>query len=201
MDNAGRQTQEIIESDPLATAVCDFVERQRRWEGTATELYAALTGPYARTRTVPEHWPKSPRSLGKRLTALQATLADVGITVWKSPSDGRSRRITLAVGSAKQTLETLETLEANAGAASAPNVSSRPIPANVGETLGRKPNAGAVSNMNNVSNNTLHDSTALPQQPAKPDNEFGRAYIKRQAYEARVARAAAKRVARSGTLH
>ena len=57
--NAGRQMQEVIESDALATAVRDFIERRRCWEGTATELHAALSEPYLHPKILPEGWPKS----------------------------------------------------------------------------------------------------------------------------------------------
>ena len=161
MANAGRQTQEVIESDPLATAVRDLIETRRCWEGTATELLAVLNEPYSHTKGLPEGWPKSAKSLGRRLKILHTTLAEVGIvTTWSS--DGKSRRIEFSVKDAAQTSETSETAEPSFGAVSRPDVSSDQMSPNVGQTSERKPNSGARSDMTDVSDMKLQAASMVP---------------------------------------
>ena len=140
----------------------DFNRSRPCWEGTATELLAALNEPYAHAKTMPEGWPRSAKALGRRLKVVQTTLADVGLVVtWKLSLDGKSRRIQLAERSAEQTPETPETPGSSPGAGSSTDVSPRSAQPNVGETSGAKPTTGAASGMMDVSDVSSHNSTPM----------------------------------------
>ena len=76
MRNAGRQVQEIIESDPLATALVEFAGRHRAWADTPTELYKTLSE--RRAEKPEDGWPRSARSLGKHLRVLESTARITG---------------------------------------------------------------------------------------------------------------------------
>ncbi len=95
MANAGRQIEEVIESDPLATAVRELANARGSWTGTASELWGELN---KGTEKPPEDWPRSAKSLGKRIKVLQTTLIEAGIavTTGRKSTDGKSRLITLA---------------------------------------------------------------------------------------------------------
>jgi hypothetical protein len=161
MDNTAQQTQEVIESDPVAAAVRDFAEKHRRWEGTPSQLLEALSAPFATSRAFPEGWPRSAKSMGRRLTVLQATLAEVGVRVTRTHSrDKRSRIIDLAVGDTRQTSETSGMSGANQDAASVTDVSSGPRSANVRETSDPRHDAGAEPDDSDVSDVSLHDAAA-----------------------------------------
>jgi len=86
MRHAGRQTQEVLEADPVASALRDFVQKRRQWTGTAAQLLATLgeTAPTPR----PDGWPRQANSLSRKLNVLHATLNEVGITIrrHKDPS-------------------------------------------------------------------------------------------------------------------
>lgn len=92
--NVGRQTEEVLESDPVARAVRDLVHRDGGFSGTASELFKLLrdrVGDEVKT----EGWPKRADGLSRRLRVLQSTMADVGIALtWERASTiDRSRTV------------------------------------------------------------------------------------------------------------
>ena len=96
--NVGRQTEEVLEADPIARAVRDFAQKQERWEGTPSDLFKKLKelhGDEAKT----DGWPKRADGLSKRLKVLHSTLADAGVTIRWDRSNS-SRTIVLSTGPA-----------------------------------------------------------------------------------------------------
>lgn len=92
-DNVKRQTDEIIESNPFALAIRDFMkDRLDEWEGTATELLAMLEKLSRSPKS--SGWPRNERSVGHELNNLQAPLANIGIQI-KRKRTGRARLIFL----------------------------------------------------------------------------------------------------------
>ena len=137
VDNASRQIQEVIESDPLATAVRDLAEKHGRWQGTAGALLAELNARFGYSKERPEGWPKSAKSVGRRLKVLHTTLAEVGVRItWKHSDDRKSRLIELAVREVAQTFETSVMFEASQDAVSRADISSEAFAANVREMSG-----------------------------------------------------------------
>lgn len=172
MDNAGRQTEEVIESDTLAMAVRDFIEKKQSWQGTASDLLVALQS--GNSNPAPEGWPKSSRSLGKRLKVLQTTLAEIGITViWKHSSDKRQRLIELAVAMGNQTSETSEMSGSRPGGGIRADMKSDQRTPNVRQTSGCKATSGADLNVTDVSDDKLHDSTAIEVVHGVTDQNAG----------------------------
>lgn len=77
MRHTERQTQEVIDSDPLATVVCDFVQEKGSWTGTAAALLKLLI---KSAPTSSKDLPKAPNVLSRKLKTLHATLFEVGIS-------------------------------------------------------------------------------------------------------------------------
>ncbi|QXD15810.1 hypothetical protein GQ464_002355 [Rhodocaloribacter litoris] len=73
--------------DPLAQALLDFVDERGTWEGTATDLHAALLQ-HAGHERVPHGWPKTPAALGSMLSRLEPPLLAAGVEIMR----GRSKR-------------------------------------------------------------------------------------------------------------
>ncbi len=70
----------VIDSDPVATALCRLVH-ERSWAGTATALLHAL-GTIVGERTAGSRgWPADPRTLSSRLKRIASVLRSQGIVV------------------------------------------------------------------------------------------------------------------------
>jgi hypothetical protein len=87
-----RLAVDVIDGDPLAMAIADFVHYQKEWFGTAGELLAVVAN-----RQLGPEAPRTPRSLSCRLRKMASALESVGIAVdYQRASDYiRSRRILL----------------------------------------------------------------------------------------------------------
>jgi hypothetical protein len=86
----------VIQSDIIAQAIIDLIEQEHGyWEGTATELIAAL--PISEAVRKQKGFP-APNALSERLTRLQNTLAGIGVEIafMRGPKPLRKRVITLS---------------------------------------------------------------------------------------------------------
>lgn len=103
-ENVGRQTEEVLESDPVARAVRDLVQERGTWEGTASDLFAAFKVNHDdEMRAKDGGWPRRPDGLSRRLEVLHSTLADAGVTLRRSrEGKNRTRKITLERASEKR---------------------------------------------------------------------------------------------------
>ncbi len=109
-----RQTQEVLDADPVASAVREFIQRRRTWAGTASELLKLLNESAPTPR--PEGWPRQGNSLSRRLNVLHSTLNEIGISV-RRLKEGQERRIELESRPDSSSLPSLSS-EVNAGAGS-----------------------------------------------------------------------------------
>jgi hypothetical protein len=91
--NAQGQLEEVLEHDPVARAVMEFLDERGTYTGTASELLGLLNERVPDYRE--EGWPKSASQLSKRIRVLQTTLMDAGVRVRFSPGRKRGRLITL----------------------------------------------------------------------------------------------------------
>jgi len=94
--NVGRQTEEVLESDPVARMIRELVSKEGGFSGSASDLFKLLrelAGDEAKT----DGWPKRSDGLSRRLNVLQSTLADVGIEITRSRASttDRTRSITI----------------------------------------------------------------------------------------------------------
>ena len=94
----------VLESDVAATAVRAFMaKRTAPWEGTATDLLAALGADVGETITRAKEWPRTPWNLSGRLRRASTFLRKVGIEVCFPARSARSRTITItATGEAER---------------------------------------------------------------------------------------------------
>ena len=86
-----------LESNAVAQAVLALMERREEWEGTATELLAALEQHASERAQRSKQWPGSARALSGRLRRVAPLLRQAGLEVeWsREPGSGGRRLITL----------------------------------------------------------------------------------------------------------
>ncbi|MBP7675991.1 MAG: hypothetical protein KBB14_06670 [Thermoanaerobaculia bacterium] len=97
--NVGRQTEEVLEADPIARAVRELAQRGG-FSGTPSDLFKLLrdrAGDEAKT----DGWPKRADGLSRRLNVLRSTLADAGVSVTtgRAPTVDRGRIVTISLTS------------------------------------------------------------------------------------------------------
>lgn len=96
MRHSSRQTQEVLDADPVASAIREFVQSRRTWTGTTGELLKLINESVPIPR--PDGWPKQANSLSRKLNILHSTLNDVGISIRRQrEGQNRDRRLTLEV--------------------------------------------------------------------------------------------------------
>jgi len=104
MNHTSRQTQEILDADPVATAIRDFIQKRVAWTGTAAELLKLLneTAPAPK----PDGWPKQANALTRKINVLHATLNECGISVRRDRT-GTNRKMTLESSAETSSLPSL----------------------------------------------------------------------------------------------
>jgi len=165
-DNAGRQIDEVIESDPFAMAIRDHMKSRDNWKGTVRELMQTLD-PESKK---PDGWPKDVRQAGRRLRVLQATLADAGFQV-KTEREGKDR--TRAVMISKLTSATSAMSAASTGAPFDADMKRTSRDINADLMSAEKPNENKVADMKDVEDIKLHPSTAA--KTGLEDNPYWKA--------------------------
>jgi len=101
MSHTSRQTQEVLDADPVATAIRDFIQKRGTWTGTAAELLGLIT-----PASKPENWPKQANALTRKINVLHATLNECGISVRRDRA-GTSRKMTLESSAETSSLSSL----------------------------------------------------------------------------------------------
>jgi hypothetical protein len=98
--NRDEAVEDVIEADPVATAVRAMMQERQAWSGTATDLLNSLA-PLGGERNAAKKWPSNPRALSGRLRRAATFLRKVGIAItFDREAGGRVRnrivRITAA---------------------------------------------------------------------------------------------------------
>lgn len=81
---AGQRDQlagDVIDSDPVATAIRSFAASAAPWSGTAGDLLAEMDGRRGDDRAAPKSWPRTPRALSAALTRCAPALRSVGVEI------------------------------------------------------------------------------------------------------------------------
>lgn len=87
MCHTSRQSQEVLDADPVASAIREFVGKRRTWTGTMSDLLKLLNES-APTRR-PDGWPRFPNHLSRQLNILESTLNDAGISIQRRKDGDR----------------------------------------------------------------------------------------------------------------
>ena len=88
--NRDEVVDNVIEADPVATAVRAVMEARTGWTGTATDLLGALAASAGERVAKSKTWPASPRALSGRLRQAATFLRKIGIEI-DHVKEGRAR--------------------------------------------------------------------------------------------------------------
>lgn len=111
MRHTSRQTQEVLDADPVASAIREFVALHKSWTGTAGKLLELLNERAPTPR--PDGWPKAANNLTRKINVLHSTLNEIGISIRRHKE-----------GSARERLLTLESSADSSSASSASSISN-----------------------------------------------------------------------------
>src|SRR5690606_28557843 len=82
-----------LERNPVAQALPAMMERREEWEGTATELLAALEQHASERAQRSKQWPGSARALSGRLRRVAPLLRQAGVDIeWASRGRGEGKQ-------------------------------------------------------------------------------------------------------------
>lgn len=85
--------ENVIESDPVASAILSMMEGNAEWGGTATELLDALEREVGERITKSKNFPKSPRNLSGRLTRAATFLRKKDIEIERGKEGRAGKRM------------------------------------------------------------------------------------------------------------
>jgi len=158
----------VIEADPVASAVHALMEQRPQWEGTATALLGELVKLINETFAQSKHWPKNGRALSGRLTRAATFLRASGIHIERT-REGKVRDRTITLRRAEKTGNS-----ASASSSSSNSKDFNSLPADTRRTLGGR----EVSSRDvNFAPKTLEESDqadAADGADAKIPTGFGR---------------------------
>ena len=80
-ENTKLRNQEIIGTNPVASAIVDFMEDRGEWTGKASELLDKLEAVTSEKERKAKAWPKSSNVLTRRLNELKTNLDEAGINI------------------------------------------------------------------------------------------------------------------------
>jgi len=89
------QIEEAAHASPLATVLLDYMETQKTWDGTPSQLYRTLAN-HAKDvgiSTRQKAWPKAPHVLVRQLNELSPSLKSLGWEIITGIRTGSARRI------------------------------------------------------------------------------------------------------------
>lgn len=88
--NRDEAVEDVIEADPIATAVRAIMSKRTEWKGTASELLTSLGAAVGERVVKSKAWPDGPRALSGRLRRAATFLRKLGIEI-EFTKQGRSR--------------------------------------------------------------------------------------------------------------
>ena len=89
-ENREQATETVIDADPVAIAVCELMNRNPAWDGTATRLLEELSFYAGNAVTRSKHWPGAAHILSRRLRRAATFLRKIGIEINLDARKGRA---------------------------------------------------------------------------------------------------------------
>jgi hypothetical protein len=125
-DNRAAAVETVLEADAVGTALLSLMSKRTTWEGTATDLLAAVNGETTDAVRREKKWPKDGRALSSRLRRATPALRRIGITVDRD-REGKARTKKITISCSPGVAEKLGNFASAAFATPAPAQNARDI--------------------------------------------------------------------------
>ena len=175
LGQGGRIAQEVVESDIVGQAVEKFMDKKNNWDGTASELLAAIT-----PEKPPKDWPTTGRGMAGSIKRLTPALRAIGFDVDynRDSSSSRARIYTIYRRVAQSTVRTVRPTEIGPGdiknAGASPDGSDGSGRSNVTN----RPAQNRIDGLQTHFSDGPDDSDgSIPPQSIKPDERPGRQVV------------------------
>ena len=121
--NRDAAVEDVIDADPIASALRAVMATQTEWTGTASDLLSALAEAVDERVTKTKTWPDTPRALSGRLRRAATFLRKIGIEISFPGRKGRARTRIIRINTAEP-----PSPENSGAQPSAPSAPSAPTP-------------------------------------------------------------------------
>jgi hypothetical protein len=89
--NIEQQTQEILDTSLVASAIFKFMSDRKEWKGNATGLLELLDHQVTEKIQRSKYWPKTASVLSRRINEVKANLREVGVEIEEGEADTITR--------------------------------------------------------------------------------------------------------------
>jgi hypothetical protein len=96
-ENIELQTEEILETSVVASALLKFMYSKEEWNGTATDLLEQLDQIVGEKTSKNKYWPKTASVLSRRINEVKTNLREVGIFIKEGQQDPVTRVKTIVI--------------------------------------------------------------------------------------------------------
>jgi hypothetical protein len=87
--NRDRAVEDVIDADPVASAVRTLMVERTMWSGTAADLLGTLAEAAGELVAKSKTWPNSPKALSGQLRRAATFLRKIGIDIGEAVINGR----------------------------------------------------------------------------------------------------------------
>ncbi|MGC1932636.1 MAG: hypothetical protein WA667_26990 [Candidatus Nitrosopolaris sp.] len=172
-ENIELQTEEILDTSLVASAILKFMEGRKDWKGNATELLEELDQIVGEKASKNKYWPRTSSVLSRRINEVKTNLQEVGISIKEGPQDPVTRVKTIMITKpsdiGKMPFEQFEPFDRR-GSESPNNDASQGIPNDPNDMNGILHNSDGPTPQNITSNDVTNEivnknSTTNPKLP------------------------------------
>ncbi len=96
-ENIGLQTEEILETSLVASALLKLMKDRKDWIGNRTDLLEELDKIVGDKVSKNKYWPKTPSVLSRQINEVKTNLLEVGISIEEGPQDPVTRVKTIVI--------------------------------------------------------------------------------------------------------
>jgi hypothetical protein len=96
-ENIKLQTEEILETSLVASAILKFMSDKKEWNGNQTELLEPLDEVVSGKVSKHKYWPKTPSVLSRRINEVKTNLQQIGVFIKEGHQDPVTRVKTIVV--------------------------------------------------------------------------------------------------------
>jgi hypothetical protein len=181
-ENITLQTEEVLNTSAVASALLKLMNGRKEWNGNATELLEQLDDIIGDKASKNKYWPKTASILSRRINEVKTNLREVGFFIKEGPQDPITRVKTIVITKTqnigKMPFEQFEPFDRRSEVESQNNADRQVTANDTNDTNGilRNPDGPAPENItsddvpNEIVNNSSTTSPILPPYVYRLEN-------------------------------